>query len=166
MSENSEETAPEATANESESPAQETIDWKAEARKWEARSKENKTELDDAQARLQADADAKLSDIDKANKAAADAAAETATLKSENARLLALATHPVPEDYRDLVTGTDADSYLASAKKISELYARAEGKPAKPGVVHGSGDRSGDNNPTGGSLAAGRELYAAKNPQK
>lgn len=120
----------------------------------------------DAEAKVQAAEDAKLSDIDKANKAAADVATENATLKADNARLAALAKHPVPEDLQDLVTGTDAASFEASAKKISELYARAEGKAGKPGTVHGSGDRSGDTNPTGGTMAAGRELYASKNPQK
>jgi hypothetical protein len=66
------------------------------------------------------------------------------------------------KDYQDLVTGTDEASYLASAKKISDLYARAEGKAPKPDPVPGSGNRSGDNNPAGGSLASGRELYAQK----
>lgn len=135
---------------------------KAEREAREAAEKE----LAEFRAEKQKSEDAKLSDIDKANKAAADVAAENATLKSDNARLAALAKHPVPADYQDLVFGTDAASFEASAKKISELYARAEGKAGKPGAVHGSGDRSGDNNPTGGSVAAGRETYATKNTKK
>lgn len=125
-----------------------------------------KVRADAAEAKLQAAEDAKLSDIDKANKAAADAATENATLKADNARLAALASYPVPKDYQDLVTGTDAATYEASAKKISELYARAEGKAPKGDPVHGSGDRSGDDNPTGGSIAAGRDAYALKHPKK
>lgn len=125
-----------------------------------------KVRADAAEAKLQAAEDAKLSDIDKANKAATDAAAENARLKSDNARLAALAKHPVPEAYQDLVTGTDAATFEASAKKISELHARAEGKAPKLAPIPGSGDRSGENNSTGGSIAAGRDLYALKHPKK
>ncbi|MEV8149946.1 hypothetical protein AB0O52_17600 [Arthrobacter sp. NPDC080073] len=116
----------------------------------------------DAEAKIQAAEDAKLSDIQRAQKERDDQAAENARLKAANARLTALAEHPVPKEYQDLVTGTDEASYLASAKKISELYARAEGKP---GPVHESGKRSGENNPTGGSIAAGRELHASMYPK-
>lgn len=116
----------------------------------------------EAEAKVQAAEDAKLSDIERAKKEAADAAAEAAKLKADNARLAALAEFPVPKEYQDLVTGTDAASYLASAKKISDLYARAEGKAPKPDPVPGSGKRSGENNPAGGSVAAGRELYASR----
>ena len=116
----------------------------------------------DAEAKVQAAEDAKLSDIQRAQKERDDQAAENATLKATNARLAALAEHPVPKDYQDLVTGTDEASYLASAKKISDLYARAEGKAPKPDPIPGSGKRSGDNNPAGGSVAAGRDLYASR----
>ncbi|QCB97125.1 hypothetical protein E5206_09430 [Arthrobacter sp. PAMC25564] len=116
----------------------------------------------EAEAKIQAAEDAKLSDIQRAQKERDDQAAENAKLKATNARLSALATHPVPEEYRDLVTGTDEASFLASAKKISELYARAEGKPLKGSPVHDSGNRNGDTNPAGGSLAAGQALYESR----
>lgn len=116
----------------------------------------------DAEAKIQAAEDAKLSDIQRAQKERDDQAAENATLKATNARLAALAEHPVPKEYQDLVTGTDEATYLASAKKISELYARAEGKAPKPDPVPGSGIRSGESKTSGGSLAAGREAFAAK----
>ncbi|MDN4644931.1 hypothetical protein [Arthrobacter sp. PsM3] len=115
-----------------------------------------------AEAKIQAAEDAKLSDIQKAQKERDDQAAENAKLKATNARLAALAEHPVPKDYQDLVTGTDEASYLASAKKLSELHARAEGKAPKPDPVDRSGKRTGDNNPAGGSVAAGRDLYASR----
>ncbi|WP_324644161.1 hypothetical protein [Pseudarthrobacter sp. LT1] len=116
-----------------------------------------------AEAKIQAAEDAKLSDIQRAQKERDDAAAENATLKATNARLAALAEYPVPKDYQDLVTGTDEASYLASAKKISELYAKAEGKAPKNDPVPGSGKRGeGSGNTAGGSLAAGRELYESK----
>lgn len=121
-----------------------------------------KARADAAEAKLQAAEDAKLSDIQKAQKERDDKEAENATLKAANARLAALAEHPVPKEYQDLVTGTDVATYLASAKKISELYARAEGKAPKNDPVPGSGKRSGGANAAGGSLAAGRELYEQK----
>lgn len=123
-----------------------------------------KLRADAAEAKLQAAEDAKLSDIQRAQKERDDQAAENTKLKAVNARLAALADHPVPKEYQDLVTGTDEASYLASAKKISELYARAEGKAPKPDPVPGSGNRSGENNnPAGGSVATGRDLYTSTN---
>lgn len=118
----------------------------------------------DAEAKIQAAEDAKLSDIQRAQKERDDQAAENAKLKAANARLAALAEHPVPKEYQDLVTGTDEASYLASAKKISDLYARAEGKALKPEPVHKSGTRTGDKPAEGsvGSVASGRELYESK----
>jgi len=120
----------------------------------------------DAEAKIKAAEDAKLSDIERANQKAAEAEERARNLEKTNARLTALATHPVPAEYQDLVTGTDEASYLASAKKISELYAKAEGKAPKPDPVPGSGHRAGDNNAAGGSIAAGRDLYASRNKKK
>jgi hypothetical protein len=118
----------------------------------------------DAEAKIKAAEDAKLSDIDRANKKAAEAEERAAKLASDNARLAALAKYPVPEDYQDLVTGTDAATYEASAKKISELYAKAEGKAPKPDPVPRSGNRSTDN-AAGGGINAARKA-AAENRQK
>jgi len=131
----------------------------------EARSKAEK-DLAEARAALQKIEDEKLSDIDRARKEAADAANLTATLKLENARLAALAEHPVPKDYQDLVTGTDAESFLASAKKVALLAAAATGSGKLP-PVHESGDRSNtDTTPAGGSISAGRAMFADKNKKK
>lgn len=127
----------------------------------DARAKAEK-DLADARAALQKIEDGKLSEIQLAQKERDEKAAENATLKATNARLAALAEYPVPKDYQDLVTGTDEASYLESAKKISELYARAEGKAPKPDPVPGSGSRSGENKASGGSVSAGREAFAAK----
>jgi colicin import membrane protein len=120
-------------------------------------------DLADARAALQQIEDAKLSDIQRAQKEAADAATTAASLRLENARLAALAEHPVPKDYQDLVTGTDAESFLASAKKVAALAAAASGKVAPLDRIPDSGDRSKNNSVTpGGSVAAGREMFASK----
>lgn len=123
---------------------------KAEREAREAAEKE----LAEFRAEKQKAADAELSEVQRAQKERDDQAAENATLKATNARLAALAEHPVPKDYQDLVTGTDEASYLASAKKLSELYTRAQGKS---GVVSKSG--TGGFEATSGSVAAGREEY-------
>lgn len=118
----------------------------------------------DAEAALQKIADANLSDLDRANKAAADTAAELSKARLDNMRLTALADNPVPKEYQDLVIGTDAASFEASAKKIAALWARAEGKAPpnpKPDPIPGSGTGTGGT-PTGGLLQAGRDLYLAK----
>ena len=118
----------------------------------------------DAEAKIQAAEDAKLSDIERAKKEAADAATETAQLRQDNARLAALAAYPVPKDYQDLVTGTDAASYEASAKKVSELV-KAQGK--KLDRIGDSGSKSGeDRGGAGTSVSAGRDLYASKHTKK
>lgn len=116
----------------------------------------------EAEAKVKASEDAKLSDIERANQKAAEAEERAKKLEATNARLSALATHPVPEKYQHLVTGTDEASFLASAKSVSELAALAEGKAQKLDPIPGSGSRSGDGNPAGGSIASGRELYAQK----
>lgn len=128
----------------------------------EARAKAEK-DLADARAALQQIEDAKLSDIQRAQKEAADAATTAASLRLENARLAALAEHPVPKDYQDLVTGTDAETFSASAKKVAALAAAASGKVAPLDRIPDSGDRSKNNSVTpGGSVAAGREMFASK----
>lgn len=104
---------------------------------------------------------ANLSDIEKAERKAQEAEARASVLEAKTLRLDAIAEHSVPKKYQYLVHGTDADSYAESAKAIAELAAAAEGKAPKPDPVPGSGNRSG-NNSAGGSVAAGRELYASR----
>lgn len=129
------------------------------------RARADKAEKDarDLRAQLDKIAENQLSDIDRANKTASDAQAALADANTQIARLTALAKYPVPADYQDLVTGTDAESYEASAKKLHELHARAEGKaPApRPDPVPGSGTRT-DGNPAGNSVSAGRDLFAQR----
>ncbi|SEI44859.1 hypothetical protein SAMN04487917_101348 [Arthrobacter sp. yr096] len=131
----------------------------------DARSKAEK-ELAEAKAALQKIDDDKLSDIDKAKKEAAERETENQTLRLENAKLAALAKHPVPVDKQHLVTGTDAATFEASAKEISELVLAAAGKvpPAnKLDPIPDAGRRSGGQSPSGGSVAAGRDLYESTN---
>lgn len=103
-----------------------------------------------------------LSETDRIKADAQASAAKVTELEQENARLRAIAKHAVPEDYQDLVTGKDATSFESSAKRIAELAAKASGSKPPVDVVReqGTGDKGGDK--SGGSLAAGRELYNSK----
>ena len=131
----------------------------------DARTKAEK-DLADARAQLQKIKDGELSDIQRAQKERDDATANVQKLERENWRLSALANHPVPEKYRHLVTGTDANSYAESAKAISELAAAAEGKAPKPDPVPRSGDRSTDNDASGGGGINAARRKAAENRHK
>lgn len=127
------------------------------------RERANAAEKQAAEYKAKVDAaeSAKLSDIERANKERDDAKAELAQSRTSLARAEALAKFPVPADYQDLVVGTDAASFEASAKKIHELHTRAEGKAPRPDPVPGAGTGS-NNPPASGGLAAGRAAYAAK----
>lgn len=128
----------------------------------DARTKAEK-DLADAKAALQRIEDDKLSEIERARKDKEEAEKTVSQLRLETARLTALATHPVPADYQDLVQGTDADSFMASAKKVAELAAAAAGGGRKPDAIPDSGSRTPGSDPysKGGSVAAGREMFAA-----
>jgi hypothetical protein len=101
-----------------QAPAQET-DWKAEARKWEARAKENNS------------AATKLAEIEEANKSEAQKLQEQLASLQERAtsaerdreRLAVTAKHGIPVEYQDLVHGSDADALEASASKVKSLIA-------------------------------------------
>jgi hypothetical protein len=107
---------PTAPATQPETPAQET-DWKAEARKWESRAKENSS------------AAQKLAEIEESKKSETQKLQEQLTALQERAaqaerdreRLAVIAKHGIPEDYHDLVHGSDVDSLEASAAKVGAL---------------------------------------------
>lgn len=111
-------------------PAQET-DWKAEARKWEARAKENSS------------AASKLAEIEEANKSEAQKLQEqlsqlqerAATAERDRERLAVIAKHGIPEEYQDLVHGSDAASLEASAAKIKTLIATSAQPPQSASFV-------------------------------
>jgi hypothetical protein len=119
----SESAAVESTA--SEAPAAEpSVDWKAEARKWESRAKENFSKASENEK-----AAARLAEIEEANKSESqklreqlDALTARATAaERDKERLTVLARHQIPEEYQDLVHGSDVDSLDASAQKVKAL---------------------------------------------
>lgn len=103
-------------------------DWKAEARKWEQRSKENFSKLQELEPlakRAQELEDAAKSDLQKLQEKWEAANSRATALESERDRLAVIAKHQIPEDYADLVQGNDPESLSASAEKVRALIEKS-----------------------------------------
>lgn len=101
-------------------------DWKAEARKWESRAKENFSATEE----LQKLKDAEKTDLQRATDAAAAAQSELASAKAEAARLRIAAAHGIGGDHLDLLTGDTDEELEAKAKKLAALITKPE--PVEP----------------------------------
>lgn len=106
-------------------PAQET-DWKAEARKWEARAKENNS----AAQKLAEIEESKKSETQKLQEQLAQYEKRAAEAERDRARLAVIAKHGIPEEYHDLVHGSDPEALEASAAKVKSLIQTTE-QPAQ-----------------------------------
>lgn len=102
-------------------PAQET-DWKAEARKWEARAKEN----NQAAKRLAELEESQKTEIQRATERAEAAERALAAKEAEALRLTVAARHGIGADNLDLLYGDDEAELEARAKKIATLIAPRE----------------------------------------
>lgn len=100
-----------------EAPAQDGTDWKAEARKWEARAKENNS----AAQKLAEIEESKKSETQKLQEQLAQFQERATAAERDRERLAVIAKHGIPEEYHDLVHGTDTDSLAASAAKVQAL---------------------------------------------
>ena len=139
---------PEATAQTPAEPAKPTapveeVDWKAEARKWEQRAKENKTAADE----LSAIREAQKSDAEKAADALASAKAEAEAARASLLRYQVAAQHGITDadDIALFLTGTDEETLTKQAKRLAER-SQSDGKPRtpKPDATQG---RSGADGP-------------------
>jgi hypothetical protein len=95
-------------------PAPRETDWKAEARKWEARAKANRgavTELDELRTTHQTVVD-RLAAIE----------AEQAEKALEQARAQAAQDAGLPAAYAARLTGTTADELAADAKQVATMF--------------------------------------------
>lgn len=119
-------TPPPATGPAQTPPAQET-DWKAEARKWEARAKEN------------SDAAARLVEIEEANKTEAQKQAEeTARLRTENEQFKA--ERQVTKWKTEVAAATGVPANVLAGATKEEIEAHAESlkaliTPSTPAVT-------------------------------
>jgi len=107
------------------SRAQET-DWKAEARKWEARAKENNS----AAQKLAEIEESKKSETQKLQEQIAEYEKRAAEAERDRARLAVIAKHGIPEEFHDLVHGSDPEALEASAAKVKSLIQTTE-RPAQ-----------------------------------
>lgn len=118
MSENVTEATPtETDPKVEEQPAKEATDWKAEARKWEQRAKENTA----AAKRLQDLEDSQKTELEKAAARAEAAEAALAAKEAEATRLSIASKHGIAGDYLDLLVGADETELEAKAQKIAAL---------------------------------------------
>ncbi|MFC9769276.1 hypothetical protein [Rhodococcus jostii] len=111
-------------------PAQDETDWKAEARKWEQRAKDN------------APAVKRLAEIEEANKTEAQKQAErlaaleaeNATVKAEALRYKIAAKHTVSDEDAELfLTGSDEQTLTRQAERLAAQFAPLP-KPKGPHV--------------------------------
>lgn len=102
-----------------------TTDWKAEARKWEKRAKENSGAADEL-AKLK---ESQMTELEKANAEAEKAKAEADALKAEKAKsdaaIKASAETGVPVDL--LMFCADADTVESFAKALGEYVGKTQG---------------------------------------
>lgn len=134
-----------------EAPAKPETDWKAEAKKWESRAKENKSAAD------------KLAEIEEANKTEAQRAAErlaaaekdASTARAEALRLRVAAKYGIGDEDADLfLTGSDEQTLTRQAERLSAR--ESERKKTGNHVP-----REGSTPPAAGSdeLAVARSLF-------
>lgn len=122
------ENAPEAPQGAPAAPvvpeAPQETDWKAEARKWEGRAKENSK----AAERLTELEEANKSELQKVIDRAEAAEKKIATAQAEALRLTVAARHGITGDALDLLHGSDEDELEAKATKLAALITDS-GKP-------------------------------------
>lgn len=134
--------------------ATDETDWKAEARKWETRAKENSERIKQLEVNAPAQATPALAEFETRLTAAetrATTSEETAAKTSaENARLAVALDKGITKDNLPLLTATTREALEVQADAILKLTTGS-------GRVPGQGGR--DATVAGGNVAAGRELF-------
>lgn len=123
-----------------EKPAEDSTDWKAEARKWEGRAK---TDAEDAKAYREYKESQKTEDEKRAAREKELEqrvfAAETKALRADVAD-----TKKVPAEWRKFLTGGTQEELEASADEILTLIAAKPGTTPDPNQGQPTGTPSGD----------------------
>jgi hypothetical protein len=106
-----------------------TIDWKAKAREWEKRAKENKSARDE----LEQIRESQKSDADRAADALRQAQVDAETAKAELLRYRIAASHGITDadDIALFLTGTDEDTLTRQASRLAARDADTS-KPRTP----------------------------------
>lgn len=118
------------TVNETVEPAQDAeIDWKAEARKWEARAKENHAALGKATEALKSHEDAKLSELERAQAEAKAAQEQLAQLQRETLIARVANDKGLPPELSPFLTGSDEASLIEQADLLASRLKPQAPKP-------------------------------------
>ena len=133
--------APEPTKPDAKS---DDTDWKAEARKWEQRAKENKDAAAEA-ATLRAELDqikqAQMSDLERAQAQAKEYEQAAAKAQAEALRWRIAAKHGISdEDAETFLTGADVASLTRQAERLASLATTAPTTPKPDRTQGGSGE--------------------------
>lgn len=137
--------APDEKAPEKSAPV-DTTDWKAEARKWEQRAKENKS----AAEKLAQIEDAQKTEIQKAIERAEAAEKALAVKEAETLRLSIAQKHGITGDALELLHGSDEAELEARAEKLATLTKRPE--PAEQKGAWGPFDPAEGGKPSGPAI--------------
>ena len=122
-------TPPAQEAPPTEPPKVDDTDWKAEARKWEQRAKDNKSAAD----KLAELEEAQKSEIEKVADRAAAAEKAAAEAKAEALRWKVAAKHGISDEDADLfLTGTDEETLTKQAERLAQ---RSETRKKNGNVV-------------------------------
>jgi hypothetical protein len=130
-------------------PEEKTTDWQAEARKWEARAKENKA----AQAELDRIKASQMSETEKITAAAKAAETERDEARRELLRYRAAAKHGISAEDADLfLTGTDEDTIERQAKALVAKLGD-QTKAGNKTTTEGTGQAGAAGSPLQGDVA-------------
>lgn len=125
-------------------PEVETIDWKAKAREWERRSKENKTAADE----LAAIRDSQKSAEQKTAEALAAAQSEAGTFRAQALRYEVAAAKGLDLTLASRLTGSTKEELEADADALMALIPKVpEAPPALPVGPTVPGQQPGGSNP-------------------
>lgn len=122
--------APPAQANEQD----DKTDWKAEARKWEGRAKENSAKAQKFDAAEQE----KLSEIEKANLRATNAEQTAATNGAELLQLQAAIDNGITKAERVLLTATTKEALTAQVAAVLAMRAPSTASAKDAGITGGA----------------------------
>ncbi|AIY01207.1 hypothetical protein ART_1608 [Arthrobacter sp. PAMC 25486] len=122
------------------------VDWKAQARKWETRAKDNLVSAksnEEAARRLNELEAEKLTETQRLQSQLDAATATSTETQRENARLKVIADEGIPKKYHGLVHGSTPEALAESAAAVKELIGSAQERPGnKVSYVNLDGDGS------------------------
>lgn len=110
-----------------------TTDWKAEARKWEQRAKDNRDKAEQFD-KVETE---KLSEIEREKKRADDAEAAKASTKAELLQLTFANEHGITKDERALLTGQTEEALTAQVAAVLKLRAPSTASAGAAGITAG-----------------------------